>query len=54
MVRLRRYLLRIRSIIQVANPKAREWYVKEALEQMWSVRTLNRNISTQYYARCMA
>lgn len=35
-------------------PKAREWYVKEASEQMWSVRTLNRNIGTQYYGRRMA
>ena len=43
-----------RSIIQVADPKAREWYVKEASEQMWSVRTLNRNIGTQYYGRRMA
>lgn len=43
-----------RSIIQVADPKAREWYVKEASEQMWSVRILNRNIGTQYYGRRMA
>lgn len=43
-----------RSIIQVADPKAREWYMKEASEQMWSVRTLNRNIGTQYYGRRMA
>lgn len=43
-----------RSIIQVADPKAREWYAKEASEQMWSVRTLNRNIGTQYYGRRMA
>ena len=41
-------------IIQVADPKAREWYVKEASEQMWSVRTLNRSIGTQYYGRHMA
>ena len=39
--------------MQIADPKAREWYVKEASEQMWSVRTLNRNISTQYYGRRM-
>lgn len=43
-----------RSSIQVAGPKAREWYAKEASEQMWSVRTLNRNIGTQYYGRRMA
>lgn len=43
-----------RSIMHVADPKARDWYVKEAAEQMWSVRTLNRNIGTQYYGRRMA
>lgn len=43
-----------RSIIHVADPKAREWYAIEASEQMWSSRTLDRNISTQYYGRRMA
>ncbi len=42
------------TIAQVADPKAREWYAKEASEQMWSVRTLRRNIGTQYYGRRMA
>lgn len=43
-----------RAIIHVADPKAREWYTKEVSEQMWSVRTLTRNIGTQYYGRRMA
>lgn len=43
-----------RRILAVANPKAREWYVKEASEQMWSTRTLDRNISMQYYERILA
>ena len=43
-----------RAIIHVADPKAREWYAKEVSEQMWSVRTLTRNIGTQYYGRRMA
>lgn len=43
-----------RTILQVADPKAREWYAKEASEQMWSYRTLSRNIGTQYYGRRMA
>lgn len=30
---------------------ARDWYEKEALEQTWSVTTLQRNISSQYYYR---
>ncbi len=43
-----------RTILKVADPKARAWYAKEASEQMWSSRTLSRNISTQYYGRRMA
>ena len=38
-----------RRLLSVTNPQAREWYAKEASEQMWSYATLNRNISTQYY-----
>ena len=41
-------------IASVPHPDAREWYLKEASEQMWSVRTLDRNVSTQYYGRRMA
>ena len=36
-----------RRLLSVTNPQAREWYAKEASEQMWSYATLNRNISTQ-------
>ena len=32
---------------------AREWYLNEAMEQTWSVRTLQRNISSQYYQRLL-
>ncbi len=32
---------------------ARSWYEKEAYEQTWSVRTLQRNINTQYYYRML-
>lgn len=32
---------------------ARDWYEKEASEQTWSVRTLQRNISSQYYYRML-
>ena len=32
---------------------AREWYENEALGQTWSVRTLQRNISSQYYYRLL-
>ena len=38
-------------LIRVEDEKARNWYLKEASEQMWAVRTLDRNINTQYYER---
>ncbi len=44
----------IRRILSVSNPEAREWYLKTAAEGMWSVKTLDRNISTQYYERRLA
>ena len=31
-----------RILLQVKDEKAREWYEKEALQQAWSVRTLDR------------
>lgn len=39
--------------MQVNDEKARVWYEKEAAEQTWSVRTLQRNISSQYYYRIL-
>ena len=42
-----------RRLLSVTDPQAREWYAKEASEQMWSYATLNRNISTQYYERLL-
>ncbi len=44
----------IRRILSVSNPEARDWYLKTAAEDMWSVKTLDRNISTQYYERRLA
>lgn len=40
-------------LLQVNDEKARGWYEKEAAEQTWSVRTLQRNISSQYYYRML-
>ncbi len=40
-------------MMPVADDDAREWYGKEAYEQTWSVRTLKRNIETQYYYRML-
>ena len=42
-----------RALLQVADSTARSWYEKEAYEQTWSVRTLQRNINTQYYYRIL-
>ena len=42
-----------RALLQVEDKAARDWYEKEALEQTWSVRTLQRNISSQYYYRML-
>ena len=38
-------------LMRVEDEKARNWYLREASEQMWSVRTLDRNINTMYYER---
>ena len=35
-----------RTLLQVKDPEARDWYEKEAAEQTWSVCTLQRNISS--------
>lgn len=40
-----------RTLLQVNDKEARDWYEKEALEQTWSVQTLQHNISSQYYYR---
>ena len=37
--------------LRVGDETAIRWYLEAASQQMWSVRTLNRNISTQYYER---
>ena len=42
------------SLIRIENPQAREWYAKEAAEQGWSVRALDRQISTLYYERLLS
>ena len=42
-----------RTLLQVFDKQARDWYEKEAFDQMWSTRTLQRNISSQYYYRLL-
>lgn len=41
----------IHRILSVDNEVAARWYLTTASQEMWSVRTLDRNISTQYYER---
>lgn len=40
-------------LLQVNDKKARAWYEREAFHQTWSVRTLQRNVSSQYYYRML-
>jgi len=44
----------IRAATRVTDPKARLYYLKEASEQNWAVRTLERNINTLYYQRLIS
>lgn len=41
------------TLLQVKDDVARSWYQNEAMQQTWSVRTLQRNISSQYYYRIL-
>ena len=43
-----------RSLLRVPDEKARLWYLNEASRESWSVRTLDRNIGSQYYQRLLA
>lgn len=39
--------------LQVEDVEARSWYENEAANEMWSTRTLQRNVSSQYYHRLL-
>lgn len=41
-------------LLRVKDDNARNWYEQEAAKQMWSYRTLDRNISTLYYHRMLS
>lgn len=41
-------------IMRVSDIEARAYYLTQAAENMWSVRTLDRNISTLYYQRLLS
>ena len=42
-----------RVLLQVKDRRARDWYEHEAFQEGWSVRTLQRNVSSQYYYRML-
>jgi len=43
-----------RLLLGVEDPRARDWYLREAAEQRWSTRQLERQISVLYYDRLLA
>ena len=42
-----------RIILQENDKDARHWYEQEASREMWGTRTLQRNVSSQYYHRLL-
>ena len=42
------------KIIRLENPAARDWYIVETIANNWSVRALERQISTLYYERLLS
>lgn len=42
-----------RALLRVTDKNARDWYLSETIANSWSVRILERNISTQYYYRML-
>ncbi|MCB9285093.1 MAG: DUF1016 domain-containing protein [Lewinellaceae bacterium] len=42
-----------RLIMRLESPAAREYYIREAADQMWSVRQLERNIRSHSYERLL-
>jgi predicted nuclease of restriction endonuclease-like (RecB) superfamily len=43
-----------RLLLGVEDPEARAWYMREAADQHWSTRQLERQISVLYYERLLA
>lgn len=40
-------------LMRIKNEDERDWFMREAAGENWSVRTLDRNISSQYYHRLL-
>ncbi len=43
-----------RRLIRIENEEAREWYIAESIENNWSARALDRQISKLYYERLLS
>jgi predicted nuclease of restriction endonuclease-like (RecB) superfamily len=43
-----------RTLIRIENVSARDWYANECINNQWSVRALERQISKLYYERLLA
>lgn len=41
-------------LVKIENISAREWYIQESIENNWSVRALQRQISKLYYERLLS
>ena len=41
-------------LMRIENKEAREWYIKESIENNWSARALDRQISMLYYERLLS
>ena len=42
------------KLMRLENKEAREWYIKESIQNSWSVRALERQISKLYYERLLS
>ncbi|WP_131782787.1 PDDEXK nuclease domain-containing protein [Legionella gresilensis] len=43
-----------RILLQIENPKIRDWYIQESIDQAWSARALERQIDKLYYERLLS
>ena len=43
-----------RRLMRIENKEAREWYIAESIENNWSARALDRQVSTLYYERLLS
>ena len=42
-----------RNLLRVTDKSARDWYLNESINEVWSTRILDRNIASQYYYRLL-